>query len=147
MAENAPVTPAPAAAPAAAPAQAARPANFDRHKHFSRGGPRPHAGPGGPSPLGDEIRVRMPRRYEGEIFAQVVEQKGGSRMIVDCEDGKQRLCRIPGRIRQRLWVKDGDYLIIKPWSVEGDAKCDLEYRYTGVQVDALRRRGLLKMAP
>jgi translation initiation factor 1A len=89
----------------------------------------------------------MPKRYDGEMFAQVLEQKGGSRMTVQCEDGKERLCRIPGRIRQRLWVKDGDYLIIKPWSVEGDAKCDLEYRYTGVQVDALRRRGLLKMQP
>ncbi len=96
-------------------------------------------------PLGEEVRVRMPRRHEGEIFAVVLEQKGGSRMTVMSEDGKERLCRIPGRIRQRLWVKDGDYLVIKPWSVEGDAKCDLEYRYTAVQVDALRRRGLLKM--
>ncbi len=70
---------------------------------------------------------------------------GGSRMTVQCEDGKQRLARIPGRVRRKLWIKEGDYLVIKPWEVQGDEKCDLEYRYTAVQVEALRRKNLLKM--
>lgn len=113
----------------------------DRHAHFQRGRPRP------PEVIreGEEMRLRLPRRHEGEMFAMVLEQKGGSRMVVQCEDGKERLARIPGRIRRRLWVKDGDILVIKPWSVEGDSKADLEYRYTNVQVEALRRRGILKL--
>ena len=94
---------------------------------------------------GEEVRLRLPRRHEGEMFALVLELKGGSRMSVQCEDGKERLARIPGRVRRKLWIKSGDYLVIKPWSVEGDAKCDLEYRYTSVQSSALKRKGFLKM--
>jgi len=90
-------------------------------------------------------RVRLPHRHEGEMFAVVIQQMGGSRMTVQCEDGKQRLARIPGRVRRKLWIKEGDYLVIKPWEVQGDEKCDLEYRYTFVQVEALRRKNLLKM--
>ncbi len=117
----------------------AKPA-FDRHRHT-----QPGKKPAYPPTDGEEIRLRLPKRHEGEMFATVIEQKGGSRMTVQSEDGKERLCRIPGRIRQRLWVKDGDYLIIKPWEVEGDSKWDFGYRYTNVQVEALRRRGFLKM--
>jgi translation initiation factor 1A len=91
-----------------------------------------------------EERIRTPKRHEGEMFAMVVEQKGGSRMIVQCEDGKERLGRIPGRVRKRLWIKDGDYIIIKPWVVEADEKCDLEYRYTPVQADSLKRKGIIR---
>lgn len=106
---------------------------------------RPPARAGaGPSGFVEE-RIRTPRRHEGEMYAIVVEQMGGSRMTVQCEDGKQRLARIPGRVRRKLWIKEGDYLVIKPWDVQGDERCDLEFRYTLAQADTLKRRGLLKM--
>lgn len=89
----------------------------------------------------DEGRIRTPR--PGEILGKVIELKGGSRMTVNCLDGKERMARIPGKIRRRVWVKEGDVVIIKPWSVEGDQKCDIAYRYTRVQVDALQRRGVI----
>ncbi|MFH0835314.1 MAG: translation initiation factor eIF-1A [Candidatus Micrarchaeota archaeon] len=90
---------------------------------------------------GEEIRLRMPRK--GEIFGVVAQLMGGARMIVQCADGKERLCRVPGKIKRQIWVKEGDIVLIMPWSVEGDAKADIAYRYTRVQVDALRRKGLL----
>ena len=95
-------------------------------------------------PMPEQERIRLPRRHERELFATVIELKGGSRMTVTCEDGKERMCRIPGRIRKRLWIKDGDYIIIKPWEVEADEKCDLEYRYTRAQTESLKNRGILK---
>ena len=100
-------------------------------------GPRPAFQP-------DE-RIRTPRRHEGEIFAQITSLSGGSRMIVQCEDGKERMARIPGRVRKKIWIKIGDYAVVKPWPVETDTKCDLEYRYTKVQSDNLRDKGILKM--
>ena len=105
---------------------------------------RPPSPAGGPPGFPEE-RIRTPRRHEGEMYAIVIEQKGGSRMTVQCEDGKPRLARIPGRVRRKLWIKAGDYLVIKPWEVQGDEKCDLEFRYTLSQADSLKRRGLLKM--
>ncbi|HII38722.1 TPA: translation initiation factor eIF-1A [Candidatus Micrarchaeota archaeon] len=90
---------------------------------------------------GEEVRLRTPRT--GEILGIVLALHGGSRMMVHCADGKDRMCRIPGRIRNRIWVKEGDYVLIVPWSVEGDEKADIAYRYTSVQAEALRRRGVI----
>ncbi len=94
---------------------------------------------------GEEIHLRIPRK--GEIIGVVREMYGGSRMRVECADGKERLCRIPGKIKMRVWVKPGDIVIIMPWSVEGDSKADISYRYTRMQVEQLLRKGVLKKLP
>ncbi len=90
-----------------------------------------------------EVHLRLPR--PGEIFGIVREMFGGSRMRVECADGKERLCRIPGKIKMRVWVRPNDVVLIKPWSVEGDSKADIAYRYTRPQVEQLQRKGLLKI--
>ena len=52
------------------------------------------------------IRVRTPR---GKEVLGIVEQRvGGNRMLVKCFDGKTRNCRIPGRLRRKLWIREGD---------------------------------------
>lgn len=89
-----------------------------------------------------EIRVRIPR--VGEIFGVVRELHGGARMSVDCADGKTRMCRVPGKMRMGIWVRIGDVVLIKPWTVQGDEKADIAYRYTRVQVEQLKRKGILK---
>ena len=104
---------------------------------FQRRGDRRPVDPNAP------IRVRMPR--PGEIMGIVVELVGGARMRVQCEDGKERLCRVPGKIRRQIWVRTGDYVLIEPWSVEGDAKADIIFRYTRVQADYLRSKGLIRV--
>ena len=87
------------------------------------------------------MRLRMPR--QGEILGIVMELHGGSRMMVHCADGKGRMARIPGRIRNRIWVKANDYVLIVPWSVESDAKADIAYRYTAAQAEALKHKGVI----
>lgn len=87
-------------------------------------------------------RLRVPR--EGEILGIVTGLMGASRVRVDCLDQKERMCRIPGKIRKRVWVREGDYVIVKPWSIEGERKGDLVWRYTHLQVDWLKRKGLIK---
>ena len=95
-----------------------------------------------PPQPGEEFRLRMPR--PGEIMGVVMEMKGGSRMMVQCEDGKERMARIPGKIRRQVWIRAGDYVLVLPWSVEGDEKADIAYRYTSLQAEQLRRKGILK---
>lgn len=84
----------------------------------------------------------MPRHEE--ILGVVTQLVGGARMRVQCFDGKDRLCRVPGKIKRRVWVKERDLVAIVPWSVEGDEKADIKYRYTRMQVQELKRRGVLK---
>ena len=46
------------------------------------------------------IRVRLPRK--GELFGLVITLTGGSRLQVECEDGKTRMCRIPGKLKREI---------------------------------------------
>lgn len=96
--------------------------------------------PGAPAE-GWENRIRVPR--DGEVFGVVTALLGGSRMRVDCKDSKERICRIPGKLRNRIWVKEGDVVIVEPWEIEGDSKGDIVWRYLPLQVRVLRDRGIL----
>ncbi|MBN2880546.1 translation initiation factor eIF-1A [Candidatus Woesearchaeota archaeon] len=87
-------------------------------------------------------RVRLPR--PPQVFGILEQRVGGSRMKVRCFDGKNRLCRIPGRLKRKLWVREGDVLLIEPWEFGGDEKGDVVYKYRPVQVDILKNKGLLK---
>ena len=94
---------------------------------------------------GEEFRIRVPRK--GEILGIIVGRMGGSRFVVMCSDKKERLCRIPGKIKHQIWVKDKDIVIVEPWSIEGDKKGDIIWRYTGIQANWLKRKGYLKDLP
>ena len=65
-------------------------------------------------------------------------------MKVRCLDGKTRITRIPGRLKRRLWVREGDIIIVEPWELGGDAKGDVLYKYTKSQVQFLKKKGYLK---
>jgi len=83
--------------------------------------------------------MRLPR--EGEVLAVVIGLMGGSRMKATCKDGKERMCRIPGKLRNKIWVKEGDVIIVKPWSIEGDSKGDVIWRYSPLQARILKEEG------
>ena len=87
-------------------------------------------------------RIRLPR--DKQAFGIVEQRLGGSRMRAICLDGKTRICRIPGRMKRYLWVREGDIVIVEPWEFGGDAKGDIIYKYTKSQVQFLKRKGYLK---
>jgi translation initiation factor 1A len=96
-----------------------------------------------PSDQPQVLRVRIPRNKE--ILGIVLQRLGGSRMKVQCLDGKERICRIPGRLRRGLWVRERDVVIIEPWELGGDEKGDVLYKYRSrAEVDFLKRKGYLK---
>ncbi len=89
------------------------------------------------------IRVRIPQGRE--VLGIVQQRLGGSRMRVLCLDGKERICRIPGRLRRALWVRDNDVVIIEPWELGGDGKGDVVHKYRSKsEVEFLRKKGYLK---
>ncbi|OIO64268.1 translation initiation factor eIF-1A [Candidatus Woesearchaeota archaeon CG1_02_57_44] len=88
------------------------------------------------------VRVRLPRGKE--TFGIVEQRHGGSRMSVRCLDDKTRICRIPGRLKRRLWVREGDLVLIQPWELGGDEKADIMYKYRPIQVKWLKMKGYLR---
>ncbi len=99
-----------------------------------------------PEPASEEqplLRVRLP--IGREVLGVVQQRLGGSRMRVLCLDGKERICRIPGRLRRELWVRDNDVVLIEPWELGGDGKGDVVYKYRSkAEVEFLRKKGYLK---
>ena len=91
----------------------------------------------------EPTRAKFPDRKALEMFGIADQLLGAGKIRVVCEDGKSRLGRIPGKIRKRMWIREGDLLIIVPWEHGGDEKCDIKYRYTKTQSSNLSRKGIL----
>lgn len=87
----------------------------------------------------EKRRMRLPQ--QGETLGLVIGLMGGSRMKVVCKDGKERMCRIPGKLRNKIWVKDGDVVIVRPWEIQGDEKGDIIWRYYPLQARILKEEG------
>ena len=87
-------------------------------------------------------RIKLPH---GRQTLGILDQRvGASRMRVRCLDGKTRICRIPGRLKRYLWVREGDVVIVEPWELGGDEKGDIIYKYSKSQNQFLKRKGYLK---
>ncbi len=88
-------------------------------------------------------RLRLPNQKDLEMFGVVTQLMGVNNISIMCEDGKERICRIPGKMFKHIWIKQGDLVIVKLWDFQ-PTKGDVIWRYLGFQTSALERRGALK---
>ena len=88
------------------------------------------------------VRVRMPRGKE--TIGMVEALLGANKLSIRCQDEKLRICRIPGRLKRSLWVREGNIVVVEPWELGGDEKGDIIYKYTNAQTSYLKRKGHLK---
>jgi len=109
---------------------------------------RPHHGHGNNSSENSEtidpnipVRVNLPRGRE--VIGIITQRVGAGRMLVSCMDGKTRNCRVPGRLRRELWLREGDVVIVEPWEFDGDTKADILYKYTKSAIERLKEMGKL----
>ncbi|MFZ0830750.1 MAG: translation initiation factor eIF-1A [Thermoplasmata archaeon] len=92
---------------------------------------------------GEEVgRLPLPRRDRGEIFGVASQLMGAARIRVMCEDNLSRMGRITGKMKKKMWVREGDLLILRPWGFQ-EGKCDILFRYSRTQATYLARRDLL----
>lgn len=102
---------------------------------------------GGKKPAGaaGEVvtRARTPNKAAGEVLGTVTKLLGSCHVNVLCLDNVTRMARIKGKMKKRTWVREGDVVIVVPWSFQ-DEKADVIWRYTGPQVSWLQRKGYLE---
>jgi len=91
-------------------------------------------------------RIRLPREKDLEQFGLVTQLMGTDQIRVLCADGKERQCRIPGKLRKRVWIRQNDIVIIRLWDFQ-PSKADIVWRFFGHQVEYLKREGRLKGIP
>ncbi|MDD5617153.1 MAG: translation initiation factor eIF-1A [Candidatus Methanoperedens sp.] len=88
-------------------------------------------------------RVRIPQKSANEILGTVESLMGANKLRVRCMDGVVRLTRIPGKMKKRIWIREGDVIILVPWSFQND-KADIIWKYSPPQVNWLERKGYLQ---
>lgn len=88
------------------------------------------------------VRIRTPRGTE--VLGIVESRVGFGHMRVICADKKIRTCRVPGRLRRKLWIRTGDVVIVEPLKYESEKKGEIIYKYTKTQAAWLQSKGFLK---
>ena len=78
-----------------------------------------------------------------DVLGVAVKLLGYDRILVKCQDGRERLCRIRGKMKRRVWIREGDIVLVSPWDFQGDKRGDLFWRYTKSQAEQLRRQGYI----
>ncbi len=92
----------------------------------------------------EEVRkIPLPKKDKLEMFGLVVQLHGSNQVKVLCEDGVERVCRIPGRMKKKTWLRERDIVIIKLWDFQ-PSKADVVWRYLGTHVEHLKKKGFLK---
>ena len=80
---------------------------------------------------------------ENDVIGIVQKLLGYDRVLVKCQDGYTRTCRIRGKMKRRTWIREGDIVLVSPWDFQSEERGEIFHRYTQSQVDDLRRKGIL----
>jgi translation initiation factor 1A len=80
---------------------------------------------------------------KNDVLGVAVKMLGFDRILVKCQDGKERLCRIRGKLKRRVWIRDGDIVLVSPWDFQSDTRGDIFWRYRKNQIEQLRLKGYL----
>ncbi len=67
---------------------------------------------------------------------------GADHVKVRCADGVVRVCRIPGKFRRRVWLSEGDVVLVTPWDFQ-PTKGDVAHKYTKDEVRKLVSMGIV----
>jgi translation initiation factor 1A len=93
--------------------------------------------------LTEEALSEMVLPSPNDVLGVATKLLGYDRVLVKCQDGHERLCRIRGKMKRRVWIRQGDVVLVSPWDFQSDKRGDLIWRYTRAQAEILRRRNLL----
>jgi translation initiation factor 1A len=84
----------------------------------------------------------LPNEEEGTMLCVVQQNIGGGFLQVLCTDEQVYKAWIPGKMRRRVWMREGDVILFLPWGTR-DMKGEVVYRYSRDQVKKLIEMGLL----
>ncbi|RLI47001.1 translation initiation factor eIF-1A [Candidatus Bathyarchaeota archaeon] len=81
-----------------------------------------------------------------DVLGIAVKLLGFDRVLVKCQDGHERLCRIRGKMKRRVWIRQGDIVLVSPWDFQSDKRGDVIWRYKRNQAEWLRKKGYLTIS-
>ncbi|MGC8983121.1 MAG: translation initiation factor aIF-1A [Desulfurococcaceae archaeon] len=88
------------------------------------------------------VEMPLPDPKELTVVCGVIRHLGADYLLVKCVDGVDRKARIPGKLRRKVWIIEGDIVLVGLWSAGSD-KCDVVYKYSKSEVDKLVEMGIV----
>jgi translation initiation factor 1A len=95
--------------------------------------------------LSEEELDRLVLPEKTDVLGIAIKLLGYDRVLIKCQDGHERLCRIRGKMKRRVWIRQGDVVLVSPWDFQSDTRGDVIWRYTKAQAETLRKKGYLTM--
>lgn len=95
--------------------------------------------------VSEEVIHDMVLPVANDVLCVAVKMLGFDRIMTKCQDGHERLCRIRGKMKRRVWIREGDVVLVSPWDFQTDTRGDIIWRYTRGQADWLRKNGYLSI--
>ena len=95
--------------------------------------------------INEESLANMLYPSKNDVLGVATKMLGFDRVMVKCQDGHERLCRDRGKLKRRVWIRDGDVVLVSPWDFQPDTRGDIFWRYRKNQTEQLRLRGYLTM--
>ena len=93
--------------------------------------------------ISEEELNEMVLPVAGDVLGVAVKLLGYDRVLVKCQDGHERLCRIRGKMKRRVWIREGDIVLVSPWDFQSDKRGDIIWRYKRSQAELLRKKRYL----
>lgn len=81
-------------------------------------------------------------KEDGQEYAQVTRMLGNGRLEAVCFDGQKRLCHIRGKMRKKVWVNQGDVVLLGLRDYQ-DGKADVILKYNSEEARMLKAYGEL----
>jgi len=93
---------------------------------------------------GDAAKAKKELEFkeDGQEYGQVLRMLGNGRCEVSCFDGTKRLCHIRGKMRKKVWVNQGDIVLVSLRDFQ-DEKGDIIVKYTPEEARNLKTYGEL----
>lgn len=81
-------------------------------------------------------------KEDGQEYAQVLKMLGNGRLEAFCFDGVKRLCHIRGKLRKKVWINQGDIILVGLRDYQ-DTKADVILKYNPDEARNLKSYGEL----
>ncbi len=84
----------------------------------------------------------MTFKEDGQEYAQVLKMLGNGRLDAQCFDGTKRLAHIRGKLRKKVWINQGDIILLSLRDYQDD-KGDVILKYSADEARSLKAYGEL----
>ncbi|EGY19772.1 eukaryotic translation initiation factor 1A [Verticillium dahliae VdLs.17] len=85
----------------------------------------------------DHEKRELTFKEDGQEYAQVVKMLGNGRLEALCFDGTKRLGNIRGKLRKKVWINQGDIILLSLREYQDD-KGDVILKYTADEARSLK---------